>query len=146
MPISGNAPMITENSQPTAIMLTEAPSLSRRFRCMAYVMVYQRSPVMIISVNTDSMHEKTVRKPATWQPIPVDTTKTPSRSAACPAVYNGSGDRREERVHVVNQRFPNCVFCSRPRKTTLRPCFNQSSDHYVISRQHFLLLFSIRYF
>lgn len=63
--------MITENSQPTAIMFTEAPSLSRLFRCMAYVMVYQRSPVIIINVNTDNMHENTVRNPATWQPIPV---------------------------------------------------------------------------
>lgn len=70
MPRSGRAAMVTEYSQPTAIILPAVLILSLLLRWMAYVMVYQRSLVITVSVKMDNSLAKTVRNPATWHPAP----------------------------------------------------------------------------
>lgn len=52
------------------MILAAMESLRRLFRWMAYVMAYQRSDVITVSVKMESSEANTVRNPATLQPGP----------------------------------------------------------------------------
>jgi hypothetical protein len=69
-PSSGNAAIVNEYTHPTAIILPAVLSFNLLLRWIAYVIVYQRSLVITVSVKIDSSLANTVRNPATWHPGP----------------------------------------------------------------------------